>query len=1103
MVDLPFPRSRKPVTVYLRVKPASAKEKWHIQTRQSGATEYVGAVRPKEAGVWQWLAFPPRTAGEVGDRFDVCCLGDKTVASSAFLDHVVLSTKENLTGAELAAAQPWCSRRPLALVARAARAPTLDGRGDDPCWRNAVACTGFLDMTGLKAAEADTTVRLCHDDANLYLLFVCQEPMLSVARQQRSKFLAKVTQRDGDVYADDSVAVLLDPSDTGKQVYGFFANALGTIVDARCPGPDLWAMRDVEWRSSARARGDMGDGVWTLEMAIPFADLGGVPKPGDVWQACLGRLAKARKETTSWNPSNKGFHDPYQLGTLVFGGATPGVALTMPASLQPGRNRLAATLSPLPGKPTGVYLHSSVGSVKPGPKSRLRDHTYTFADVSDGDVDVSQILNLRQEGDLLVEYAVLDAATLRPLYLTPLLPRVVKSSVAQVKLSCDGPYELTLGDEVISRGAQAKGEAIRVPLRKGANVFALKLDKGTAAIAVEASGSRFTAESWRISAADTKDATSAALDDVSWPIAKTVGEHPLLGPVVGESGRAVVLRRTLLWEKTRVWPTPQPAYYLARGPAQHFTVIVDGLPGKRLEGWTTTIAAPPAFEVLGSSGFYGNNTDQPTFACTPLGSRQISGRRMRVVKVTADKPVLSGRHYIMSLFEVFVRYREEAGEPQSTEAELLYWGEANGGSVTEPPQRLQVRLLPKLAGRQPRHLTLQLWGGWFGNMDDLAMREEILRCARAAGFNDIVDYDRWTSDTGRKYGLPLTHAINFRPWNMNLTAYLKEHPDERLITRKTQPDDSHLCMTRLLGESWPAVESELKKCLDKSRPGAVDIDYEYGPLKSDGPPHSCYCPRCLTAFREYAELAPDVVLDPQIVKEKVAAQWIDFMARRVAQMFAKFKDAVHRLAPGTLFSVYSGYQTPANPEMYGVDWRYIGDLQACDRAAAGYGEPEADIYRTVEALKGIPLLPGLLAVPYDTTVTTPRTPITKARILRHLLASTGAGVMVYNRCSLDGRTWYAMAEISRLAATFEQVFLKGQPAPLAGFDVTQAQTISDGRTTLICVMNQGSKSAEYAIRLPTDTGPGEEFYSGREVAAGEKVMCALEPGDAAAYVLRR
>jgi hypothetical protein len=335
---------------------------------------------------------------------------------------------------------------------------------------------------------------------------------------------------------------------------------------------------------------------------------------------------------------------------------------------------------------------------------------------------------------------------------------------------------------------------------------------------------------------------------------------------------------------------------------------------------------------------------------------------------------------------------------------------------------------------------------------------------------------------------------------MNLAPYLQEHPDERLLTAENKPHDARLCMTLLLGDRWPAVEWALQKRLEEVRPGTVDIDYEYGPY--DGP-HSCYCPRCLAAFREFAGLSPETALDPATIQEKHGTLWVDFMARRVAQMFARFKEAVHRLAPGTKFSVYSGYQTPDNPKIYGINWQYIGDLQACDRAGAGYGEPERDIARTVEALQGIPLLPGLLVVPYDTSVTTPLTPLTRAGVLRLLLAGSG-GVLVYERRSFDGRVWQAVADVSRLAATCEEVFLKGKPSvALAGFDITQAQVLRAGDTTLVCALNITGQPVEYVIPLPAEAGAGAEFYSGRKVGAGEQVTCALEPGDAAVYVLRR
>ena len=35
--------------------------------------------------------------------------------------------------------------------------------------------------------------------------------------------------------------------------------------------------------------------------------------------------------------------------------------------------------------------------------------------------------------------------------------------------------------------------------------------------------------------------------------------------------------------------------------------------------------------------------------------------------------------------------------------------------------------------------------------------------------------------------------------------------------------------------------------------------------------------------------------------------------------------------PQAQFSIYSGYQTPDNPERYGINWHYLGDERACGR----------------------------------------------------------------------------------------------------------------------------------------------------------------------------
>lgn len=1089
LAGFPFPRTSHPVSIYAKVKPANARDNFRIMTSQGGLKQTLQTLNADRENQWQWVAFAPLVAGEVGNSFIIEALREKETAGNAAIDCIVVSTQAGLTPERLAAAPPLTGRRPMALVTRAEAAPVLDGSSDDPCWSQTVALSGFIGIGSTLPAQADTIVRLCYDQTNLYAFFECDEPILNVAQQRRHEFRAAVTDRDGDVYSDDAVIMLLQAGG-GKPVYDFTANALGTVMDAVCEESNIWETRDTGWQSGATARGTIGDDIWTLEMAIPWADLGGAPQVGDAWQAIIGRLSKARRETTSWNLSNRGFHDPVRMGLLVFGGPMPGLTLDVPTGLQMGRNALSAVTHPRPGIEHGVYLLSHLAL------PAAMQHDILFAPVSDAEREEQLVFDVPAEAELEMAFGALDAASLQPLSMTPRLPRAVKSSSATLTVASEGPFELYLNDELVRRADSADAVEIKVPLQKGANVFALKLAQGTAAVGIEAQDHSVGSAAWKM-ADDSPAAIAVATDDGDWPAAAVVGQHERLGAVVGQPGKSTVLRHTLLWEKTRIWPTPSPAYYVAQGVTSHIAVLTDGLKGRKLRDWSTFIAVPTDYEIVGSTGFYGTSRDtQPQFICTQLGEQTVKDVPVRVARITADKPLLSGQHPIMSQFEAFVRYAGPARDAES-ETTFYYWSEANGGAVTEPLQSFNVRLLPEVHGAQAKEYFWQLWGGWLSNMDDLDMREQILAASRKAGFTNIVSGDQWTTDRAPEYGLTNTTAINFQSWNVNLRPHLETMPDERLIDNAGKPNDGLMCTTLLLGDGWAAAEAALKERLDKSHPHCVDYDYEYGPAAG---PHSCYCPRCLAAFREFAGLGADVTLDADIIRGDYWPQWIDFMARRVARICLQFKESIHKLYPGTLFSVYSGYQTPENPERYGIDWRYIGELQAADHAGCGYGRPVEAIAATIEALNGIPLVCGALLVPYDTDLTTPQTPLDLAWLLRVVLDSTG-GVLVYNRSTMDGRSWYAMGEATRLVAAYEELFLEGQRTALPGLDPALVQMVTHGDTTLVCALNRGNTALTHRIALPAAAGAGREFYSEKPVAAGETVEVTLEPGQAAVYVL--
>ncbi|NLC56665.1 MAG: hypothetical protein GX774_07515 [Armatimonadetes bacterium] len=1086
---MPFPRTRHPVTVYARVWTSHAEDRFALLTWQGGVRQAMRTARPRAQQRWEWIAFPPVVAGEVGDDFGVCSQREAAARGDVRLDCVVLATTEGLSAEQLAAAPALLDARPLAQVNRLATPPVIDGRPDDPCWQQTVACTGFMGLGTTTAADAPTTVRLGYDATHLYALFACQEPVLSTAQQRRHEFIARVTQRDGDVYADDAVALLLDPTREGKRICDFAVNALGTVVDALAVAPDWWGSRDTGWNTGARAAGTQGEGQWFVEIAIPFADLGGAPRPGDRWEVVLGRLATCRKEVSTWNPCGRGIHDPTAPGVLVFGSPGPGLDATSPHALQAGKNHFSVAVSG--PSPTGLLLFT-----------HLRHSAASSSHVSyfPGDPgQAAQEFTVPGESQVRLAHAVFDAATLTPLYQTPEVSRSVQSSQALLRLRASGPYALFLNGERVAEGERADGTTVPLPLRQGANVLTLRLQQGTAALRGQVGDFQFDATGWRLVAADHPRALDPEADDAEWPLASRIGADPELGPVVGQMGKPVVLRRVVLSRHTRVWPTPEPAYYLARGIAQQITFVVRGLPSRPLRGWQTYLAVPPELTVLGCTGFYGGTPGVPRYTCTLVGERTIGGRVMRVVRIRADQPLVVGQHYILSEFEVFVRYREAAGAPKAPEARFVYWSEANNGSVIEPPREVPVRLLPKVNGAQCRKLVWQLWGSWLSSMNSRALRTAVLQTARQAGFNDLVGGDRWLGEHAPRYGLRHTLEINFEPWSLGLQEFLKRHPAQRLVRADGKPAESWLCPTLLLGEGWGAARARLAARLKETRPQTVEYDYEYDPFTG---PHSCYCARCLRAFRQAAGLDAAVKLDAATIRAAHAPAWIDFMARRVARIMRRFKETVHELAPGTQFSIYSGYQTPDNPERYGINWHYLGDERACDRAGCGYGRPVEAITATLAALRGIPLVGGLLVTPYDREVLVPASPLTKAWLLRTLLDSTG-GVLVYERTSLDGRSWLAVGETTRLVARYEAAFLHGKRLPLARQDPAQVQQVRYGNLTLVCLMNGTGRPLNLKVALPAELGGGREYYRGRAVRAGAVVTALLAPGEAEVLVLRR
>lgn len=190
-----------------------------------------------------------------------------------------------------------------------AKGPALTGDLSDPLWRKGGLCRITYKYDGSGDAKEQTEARFLFDSENLYIGVRCDEPLLSALNPQ-------VKDRDGLVWTDDSIEVLIDTANAHHACYHFIVNSIGTLYDEKCLGSER---TDRTWNSHTRVKTGRVEGAWIAEMAIPFKDLGVIPTPGLIWgmNICRSRFVGEKELTAlSWTPD--GFIEPKNFEHLFF-----------------------------------------------------------------------------------------------------------------------------------------------------------------------------------------------------------------------------------------------------------------------------------------------------------------------------------------------------------------------------------------------------------------------------------------------------------------------------------------------------------------------------------------------------------------------------------------------------------------------------------------------------------------------------------------------------------------------------------------------------------------------------------------------------------------
>ena len=191
----------------------------------------------------------------------------------------------------------------------------IDGHLNEEDWERAQVIDDFTQQfpdEGQPTTER-TEVRMLYDMEKLYIGFECSD-------SQPEKIVANEMRRDGRLWQNDNVYIMLDTYGDKRQCFFFRTNALGALSDTAVTdgGENLNGSWDCIWEAAGRQH----EKGWTVEIAIPFNQLRFKRKDSMVWGVNFGRNIARLNQTTQWiqvprSESWPGTYHPTYQGKLV------------------------------------------------------------------------------------------------------------------------------------------------------------------------------------------------------------------------------------------------------------------------------------------------------------------------------------------------------------------------------------------------------------------------------------------------------------------------------------------------------------------------------------------------------------------------------------------------------------------------------------------------------------------------------------------------------------------------------------------------------------------------------------------------------------------
>ncbi|MBI5832288.1 MAG: hypothetical protein HZB16_08275 [Armatimonadetes bacterium] len=230
-------------------------------------------------------------------------------------------------------------------------APTIDGRAAPGEWDRALTTSGLVAPFDWQLQQAETTVSLGWDEANLYFLFRC--------RRGNEEWQLRKSARENDAYdfGDSSVEIWVTPPALVPETYQTILNTYPAVFDCKMVPSRGYTAQG--WQGHWRVAASESATDYVIEASVPAADFGTAKlRAGDLWRFLLARNAPGAKPRSqaSWSIT-QAFAEIPQHPPVRLVDDQPAVQLLGVTSVFTGRYRFPMAVA----APAGTAANVQVG----------------------------------------------------------------------------------------------------------------------------------------------------------------------------------------------------------------------------------------------------------------------------------------------------------------------------------------------------------------------------------------------------------------------------------------------------------------------------------------------------------------------------------------------------------------------------------------------------------------------------------------------------------------------------------------------------------------------------------------------------------------------